>query len=96
MQEVLIGLGITLLPAALAIVLPRRKTIGYGQFVYKFLGTFLAQQGNKLVNSERRLTKVVAAIRSTFVDFAFGIYLASKGLDAEETQKLIDKHIKKD
>lgn len=92
-ESIAIGLGMAVIPAALALLLPRKKTIGYGGVVYKVIGTFLAQQGAKLSDGTRKVAGAVQAIRTTFVDFAFGIYLASLNLDAEERKAKIDKYL---
>lgn len=92
-ESIAIGLGLAVVPAAIALLLPRKKTIGYGSLVYKVVGKFLAQQGAKISDNSKKVAGAIAAIRCTLVDFAFGIYIASIGGTADEKQAKIDKYL---
>jgi len=90
-----IGIGAlaALLPFILGLILPRKKTIGYGIFVYNWIGKILLQTGNK-VSSGRAAANAILAVRTTFVDFAYGIYLGSKNLSKSDRIVMVETHIK--
>lgn len=87
---VLIGF---ILPAVIGMILPRRKTIGYGRFIYKSLGIFLAQ---KRLNTSptHPLLNILNVLRTTFIDMSYGVYIESRtDLSKEDVDKKIEEYI---
>jgi len=83
----------TLLPLFIGLILPRRKTVGYGRLVYKLLGTLLLQK--RLHNIPASvLGSIINMLRATFVDFSFGIYIESRtDLSVEDKTSKIEEYI---
>ena len=77
---ILIGFFVgTVFPPLIALLLPRKKTIGFGSFIYKSLGLILVQKrAHNIPIPHSALEKALIVIRSTFADVAFGIYIASR------------------
>lgn len=91
--SIAVGIIVSVLPLVISLTLPRKKTIMYGMAIHMWVGKMLMQTGNTISNG-KGMHKVIVAIRTTFVDFSFGIYLASKKLSKEDINVMIDKHIK--
>ena len=74
-----------IIPVLIGIILPRKKTIGYGRILFRFLGTCLAQTRIQEAPASL-LQSILLVIRSTFVDLSFGVYIESR-TDMSETNK---------
>jgi len=85
--SILIG---SVLPTFISVFLPRRKTIGFGRIIYKFLGgAFLQKRATHLKISEGIWGNLMLMIRSTFTDLSFGVYIESREdfTDEQKDQK---------
>lgn len=81
------------IPVLIGIILPRRRTIGYGRIIYKLFGTCLAQTRIQEVSGSI-LQSIMTVIRSTFVDLSFGIYIESRSdLSDKDKEKKIQEYI---
>lgn len=74
---ILTGIGGMALPWVIGLILPRKKTIGYGRLIYKFLGVVLSRFGAKFIKNKNTLDKDIGILRTTLTDFSFGIYIES-------------------
>jgi hypothetical protein len=81
----------SVLPSLIGMILPRKNTVQYGMSIYKIIGTiFLQKRGYNLVVGTDVLSRLIAVIRTTFVDLSFGVYLASR---EDLTKEVVDQKI---
>jgi len=77
-----------------SVILPRKKTIGFGITIWKFLSKILCQkQPEKLPISNSIWNKIMVTIESTLTDLSFGIYIASREYNNEKLNEEIEKYI---
>lgn len=67
----ILGSGI---PIVIGMILPRKGTVGYGRFLYKWIGGLLVQKRIHPITGGL-INGLLTTIRSTFVDLSFGVYL---------------------
>ena len=82
-------------PALISLLLPRRKTIGFGSAIYNLLGAALLQKrAQNLPIPANALGNLMVTIRATLADLAFGVYAASrKDWTKEERQEKIEEYV---
>lgn len=86
-----------LIPVIIGLFLTRLKTVQYGMFLNRFIGTLLLQKRffQNIPDPGKSILKAAAlAIQTTFQDMSLGVYIdARKDLTDEEKQKKIDEYL---
>jgi hypothetical protein len=81
------------IPILFGMMLPRRKTVGYGRVIYRFMGTLMLQKRVHTLPTSI-LATIVTVIRSTFVDISYGVYIESRtDLTSEEKESKIQEFL---
>jgi len=84
------------IPYIIGMALPRRKTIQYGMAINRWVGRiFLQKRATNLpIVSDNAWSKLGHAIRTTFVDLSFGVYLDSrKDFTQEQVNQKINEYL---
>lgn len=85
----------TALPPALALALPRKKTVQYGMALNRFIGAlFLQKRTWKFPAAKSLWQKIGLTLQSTFQDLAFGVYISARvDLTKEERARKIEEYL---
>lgn len=89
-----IATAIAIVPTAIGFILPRKKTILYGQLVYNLFSKLLFQTSNKFGGCSN-YRKIITCLQTTLIDFAFGIYIESKKLSKLNYERKLKDHLKR-
>jgi hypothetical protein len=90
----LLGVLIPAIPALIAFLLPRQKTIAFARNLRKIINIFLRQKGESLIKNKDQAGKILGSFETTIEDFTFGLYIEGRNLSDADKVKRIDDYLK--